>query len=273
MNLTLLLIVAPLLAAFAQPAEPTTAPQVLADSGDDSLILPDGRKLQLWEQPFEPTRTYYVDQAADGANDTNDGSAERPFRTIQAAADVVKPGERVLIRAGVYRETVRPRRGGTGPDAMIAYEAAPGEEVIVTGAERFEGPWPLQSRWMTGPRSQRVAPAVDGPPVYHMKLPAEWFVGYQPFGMINMSEHGFSGGMGLENFPQKPPLATPAQAGPDLSGRPTPPADASSRRPQRCPRPILGREHLARPLCSTVRRPQARGVGVGGDGSGTVLRP
>ena len=166
---------------------------------DDSLILPDGRVFTPWEQPHKPARTYHVSQAAD---EEGDGSEKRPFRTIQAAADVVGPGERVLIHEGVYRETVRPRRGGDGPMSMITYEAAPGEEVVITGAERYDGPWRQQERWMTGPRSQRVAPAIDGPPVYHMKLPPEWFVGYQPFGMINLSEHGFSGGKGLENFPQ-----------------------------------------------------------------------
>jgi len=41
----------------------------------------------------------------------------------------------VLVHEGVYRERVKPARGGTGPDAMICYEAAPGERVVIKGSE------------------------------------------------------------------------------------------------------------------------------------------
>src|SRR5664279_5558602 len=36
--------------------------------------------------------TYVVDQAAPGAADTNPGTDEKPFKTLQHAADVAKPG-------------------------------------------------------------------------------------------------------------------------------------------------------------------------------------
>ena len=43
--------------------------------------------------------TYFVSPAgADG----NDGSVERPFATIHKAADVVKPGDTVIVKDGVY---------------------------------------------------------------------------------------------------------------------------------------------------------------------------
>ena len=38
--------------------------------------------------------------------DGNDGSADRPYRTINAAAQAATPGTRVRIHAGTYRETV-----------------------------------------------------------------------------------------------------------------------------------------------------------------------
>ena len=47
--------------------------------------------------------------ATDGA-DTADGSAGRPFRTINRAAELARPGDTVLVHAGEYREWVRPRR-------------------------------------------------------------------------------------------------------------------------------------------------------------------
>ncbi len=51
------------------------------------------------------------------------------FRTIQSAVDGAKPGDTILIHAGTYRESVRV----IGDDVVVA--AAPGEEVIVTGAD------------------------------------------------------------------------------------------------------------------------------------------
>jgi hypothetical protein len=47
---------------------------------------------------------------------------------------VLQPGERVVIAGGVHREYIRPARGGTSPDAMISYEAAPCAKVVVKGA-------------------------------------------------------------------------------------------------------------------------------------------
>ena len=90
------------------------------------VILPDGREFKTWEQPLRFDRTYYVDQSRTNASDTNPGTSERPFATINRAAQVLQPGERVVVAAGIYRERVRPARGGSGPDRMISYEAAPG---------------------------------------------------------------------------------------------------------------------------------------------------
>ena len=45
--------------------------------------------------------TYYV--APTGA-DANDGSSARPFKTIQRAADIVNPGDTVIVRKGTYTD-------------------------------------------------------------------------------------------------------------------------------------------------------------------------
>ncbi len=47
-------------------------------------------------------RTYYV--APDGRND-NPGTASRPFLTIQYAADLVRPGDTVIVKDGIYSTT------------------------------------------------------------------------------------------------------------------------------------------------------------------------
>jgi glycosyl hydrolase family 120/parallel beta helix pectate lyase-like protein/uncharacterized protein DUF1565 len=72
-------------------------------------------------------------------SDTADGSAERPFRTINRAAAVARPGDTVVVHAGEYREWVTPRRGGLSDARRITYQAADGEHVVIKGSERVTG--------------------------------------------------------------------------------------------------------------------------------------
>jgi hypothetical protein len=97
--------------------------------------LPDGTEFVFWEVPLTFTKTYYVDGSFAASNDRGPGTSKKPFRTISKAAEVLQPGERVVIAAGVYREVIRPARGGSAPDQMISYEAAPGALVVVKGSE------------------------------------------------------------------------------------------------------------------------------------------
>jgi alpha-N-arabinofuranosidase len=72
---------------------------------------------------------------APNGNDANRGTQIAPFRTIQHAADLAQPGDVIIVHRGVYRERVSPRRGGTSDAKRIVYQAAPGEEVVITGSE------------------------------------------------------------------------------------------------------------------------------------------
>ena len=67
-------------------------------------------------------------------SDINTGSFESPFLTIQRAADIAVAGDVITVHEGVYREWVNPKNGGT-EGSPITYQAAEGEEVIITGAE------------------------------------------------------------------------------------------------------------------------------------------
>ncbi|NNF58144.1 MAG: hypothetical protein HKN04_07865, partial [Rhodothermaceae bacterium] len=100
--------------------------------------------------------TYWVDQDHPQADDANPGTQALPWRTISRATTVLQPGDAVLVRAGVYRETVTPRIGGTGPEQRITYAAYPGDTVIVTGANLAHDGWIREGRgWRrtwTGPR-------------------------------------------------------------------------------------------------------------------------
>src|SRR4051812_11382660 len=75
--------------------------------------------------------TVYV---STGGSDAAPGTLSQPLRTIQAAANLAQPGDTVLVRGGVYRESVRPARSGTGTD-RITFSPYPGESVTVSGAD------------------------------------------------------------------------------------------------------------------------------------------
>ncbi|NER31004.1 MAG: hypothetical protein F6J89_26145, partial [Symploca sp. SIO1C4] len=62
----------------------------------------------------------------------NKGSIEHPWATVNHAANTVKAGEKVYIRAGIYTPTkqIRAKHSGT-KDAWIIYSAFPGERVII----------------------------------------------------------------------------------------------------------------------------------------------
>ncbi len=68
-------------------------------------------------------------------NDANAGTKKAPFRTIQRAADLAQPGDVITVHAGTYRERVSPPRGGTADKKRIVYQAARGEQVVITGSE------------------------------------------------------------------------------------------------------------------------------------------
>jgi alpha-L-arabinofuranosidase len=108
---------------------------------EPAVLLPDGSSFNSWADETRYTRTYHVNARHPNCSDDNPGSEERPFRTINRAAQEVRPAERVVIHAGVYREMVQPRRSGEGPDRMIAYEAAPGAQVIIKGSRIIESKW------------------------------------------------------------------------------------------------------------------------------------
>src|SRR5579883_3220405 len=141
--------------------------------------LPDGSAFVRWEQPLTFSRTYYVDNGSPNADDNGPGDKARPFRTISKAAQILQPGERVVIASGTYRECVRPARGGTGPAQMISYEAAPGAKVFIKGSEILKDGWTRET----------VAERFNAPPgtgitVWRHDLPSTLFTdNYNPFAL------------------------------------------------------------------------------------------
>ena len=141
----------------------------------------------------EAGRTYHVAATHPGADDAGPGTEERPWRTIQRAAEALRPGDTALIHSGVYREVVRPFLGGTGPERMITYAAAPGEAPMLKGSDvwrpewRHEGealwsapyrrhPWDHPETWpnpKAGPMHRAEQVFVDGTQMVHVATPEE----------------------------------------------------------------------------------------------------
>lgn len=108
------------------------------------LVCEGGRCLPAAEAYTAPGgTTYWVDQHHPQASDANPGTADRPWKTIGRATEpgVLRPGDAVVVRGGVYRETVVPRAGGSGPDRRITYAAYPGEQVVLSGADPYSPAW------------------------------------------------------------------------------------------------------------------------------------
>ena len=59
---------------------------------------------------------------------------DEEHKTISAAVAKVKAGDRVVIKGGVYREEVNIKASGD-KDNPIVIEAAPGEIVVISGAD------------------------------------------------------------------------------------------------------------------------------------------
>ena len=70
--------------------------------------------------------------------DTAPGTIDAPLRTINRAAQLAEPGDTVVVHEGVYREWVKPARGGLDDARRITYRPAEGARVVITGAERID---------------------------------------------------------------------------------------------------------------------------------------
>jgi Right handed beta helix region/Pel9A-like, right handed beta helix region len=75
--------------------------------------------------------TYYVAPTGD---DAQPGTLDRPWRTIQKAANTVEAGSTVYVRGGVYAEKVIMNVSGA-PGRVITFQSYPGETAIIDGSD------------------------------------------------------------------------------------------------------------------------------------------
>ncbi len=83
--------------------------------------------------PYTPL-TYYVDQDHPNASDSNPGTEDLPWLTIQKAADTVLAGDTVIVKSGMYPERINFSNGTCGvPGQVISFRAEPRRSVTMWG--------------------------------------------------------------------------------------------------------------------------------------------
>ncbi|MEA3213102.1 MAG: hypothetical protein QOE70_6159 [Chthoniobacter sp.] len=74
---------------------------------------------------------YFV--ATNGLN-SNPGTEASPWKTIQKAADTLSPGDRVLVRGGIYTQPVTVNVSGSAAGGYVTFTNYPGETPIIDAA-------------------------------------------------------------------------------------------------------------------------------------------
>jgi len=144
---------------------------------------------------------YHVSVRGD---DSGDGSASKPLRTISAAAEKAQPGDVITVHEGVYRERINPPRGGTSEEKRIVFRC--------------------EVKKVAQPKSQTVQSEAGGrylqrgPLVYAMAFPYELepchgFEGteFKKFKVLTKDETGWDYVMDPEEtfIPERDPDADP----------------------------------------------------------------
>jgi Right handed beta helix region len=84
-------------------------------------------------------RTFYVSKSG---SDSSRGTFSAPWRTVQKALDTMRPGQRALVRSGIYREDLLMTRSGRAskPITLAAY---PGARVALRPASTTGDTYPI----------------------------------------------------------------------------------------------------------------------------------
>lgn len=161
---------------------------------DKTALLPNGQMFDFWEKEQIYEKELHVDKNHPDADDSNCGSAEAPFKTIQAAAELATPGTRVLIHGGEYREWVHPLYGGTDAENMVCFEAYGDGEVVIKASEvvtdfKESFGWNRYSSEYDVLNHEELD--VDSIKIWEHKLDPDMFRGYNPFCAVNIIHDRF----------------------------------------------------------------------------------
>lgn len=82
--------------------------------------------------PMYEASSYYVDLEG---SDRNPGTLQKPWKTIQKAADSAQPGSTVSIKEGTYYERIRVNVSGNAEQGAITFTNYNGGRVIIDGSK------------------------------------------------------------------------------------------------------------------------------------------
>ena len=83
-------------------------------------------------------KDYYVSTKG---NDSNNGTLDKPFKTISKAASRMKAGDVCFIREGVYHETVKMRETNGSSSKRITFKSYNNEYVLLDGSISLDLNW------------------------------------------------------------------------------------------------------------------------------------
>ena len=114
---------------------------------------------------------YYVDCTV---NNCGLGTKEQPFKTIQQAADIARPGDEVVVYPGIYREHVNPKYAGTEGNPIIYYSIEM-HGAHITGAEQVKN-WNYVGDNVWSVHIQNSI--FNGYNPYDIYVSGDWFMGF-----------------------------------------------------------------------------------------------
>ena len=105
--------------------------------------------------------TYVVDQAAPGAADSNPGTDQQPFLTVQRAANAAQAGDIICVMAGKYDERINVKSGGTEGQPVV-FRAMPRHAATVSGFDLEAGCVRVEGFAITAPQPATAVQLRDG---------------------------------------------------------------------------------------------------------------
>ncbi len=168
----IVLVIAAVLIAIHSVFADDVSPDAKVKSHPPQRPLPTAVERKLSSGP-----AYYVDSLR--GDDTDDGSTERPWKTLQHSVQQLKPGDTLYLRDGIYYETVYLTQSGTA-ESPIVIAAYPGELPVLDGGlrELLESPDESWEPLDNGPSNEYVStktyPAAADRRTPYQFLPGAW---------------------------------------------------------------------------------------------------
>ena len=114
----------------------------------------------LLPSPARASGTFYVDNSGTSCSNAGPGTEAQPYCTISAAvAAQGGPGTSIIVKPGIYRESVTVTTSGSASDPFVIQADSPG--VVVDGADDFSG----ASQWTPSSGAVYLAAGVTWSPL------------------------------------------------------------------------------------------------------------